>query len=145
MNLTAKIAFEEIGVCPISRYIVKNLLSHLTASKIADLTKLSLNTVNYYRKSDYCIQENKKITGYVYVNFNHLTYLNQVAPDFNVNHYCILSMLHSHKFKISDSYIKEKLNLANYSLIAESKTYTEIYEASIKKLKSINQNIKLAL
>jgi len=138
MILTAKIAFEEIGTCHIARFVVKNLFDNLTASKIAEITKLPLTTVNYYRKQKHCIGENKKITGYVYINFNHLIYVNRLFPEFNINHYCILSMLQSHKFDITDSYIRQKLNLPdNTNLIEDTKAFQIDWKETAKKAKGI--------
>lgn len=138
MFLADKIAFEEIGSCHIARYIVKNLFTNLTAKKIAELTKLPLTTVNYYRKTNYCIGEYKTITGYVYVNFNHLHLINQIYPEFNLVHYCVLSMLTSHRFQISTDYIKQKLNLPTTSnIIEETKAFEIDWKATAKESKKV--------
>lgn len=138
MILTAKIAFEEIGTCNIVRYIIKNLFDNLTAAKIAELTKLPISKINYYRKTKYCIGENKKITGYVYINYNHLIYLSQLHPGFDLTHYCILSMLNSHKFEITDSYMRNKLNLTdNTKAIEEAKAFNIDWTATAKKAKEV--------
>lgn len=141
MILTAKISFEEIGRCHISRYVIKNLFDNLTAKKIEDLTKLPLHTINYYRKTAYCIGDPKETTGYVYINFNHLAYINAIHSAFNLNHYCVLSMLQSHKFEITDRYIKNKLNLPNLSLINEASAFEIDWKTTAKKSK----NIKITL